>query len=211
MRIHYQSPEVHELAQFKPVPHDFLLRYAHDIWPGYPAPVWINDLSHSWVIGSFGLIPPWADPHFSKSTFTAPVENITALLTFRNVWALRQLCIIPVSCFFVPDYASGKSVSWKIERNDHRPFGVAGLWEVRVYDQSITHWSFAILTRNAENDPLMGRFFHRDEEKRTPLALAANEYEKWLWAPSESAMLELLHPLDSAVFCAQESDMFQSV
>lgn len=211
MRIHYQSPEVHELSQFRPVPHDFLLRYAHDIWPGYPAPVWINDLSQSWVIGAFGLVPPWAEPIFTRSTFTAPVESITALLSFRNAWTLRQLCIIPVSCFFVPDYVSGKSVSWKIERKDHRPFGVAGLWEVRVYDQSSTHWSFTMLTRNAENDPLMGRFSHQDEEKRTPLALEKNEYEKWLRARSESAMLELLHPLDSSIFNASESEFVNAI
>lgn len=208
MRLHYQTPEVSELAYFKPVPRDSPMAYTHDVWPGYPAPVLINSASYSWVVGAFGLIPPWADPLFSKNTFTAPMEKIDALLSFRNAWRQRQLCIIPMSCFLVPNYATGRPVTWRVERNDHRVFGVAGLWEVRDYDQSGTHWSFAALTLNAESDPFMSRFFHREEEKRTLLALSSNQYENWLNARVESDIMRLLQPIDLANFCAHEADFF---
>lgn len=35
--LHYQSPEVHELAQFRPVPWGISEEYSHDVWLRYAA------------------------------------------------------------------------------------------------------------------------------------------------------------------------------
>lgn len=202
--LHYQSPELGELPQFRPVPCGIPEEYSHDVWPGYAAPILINDPLYSWVLGSFGLVPSWADRSFGKRTFTARVENTTAELSFRKAWLQRQLCVVPMSCFFVARYSSRMPSFWKIERNDHRPFGVPGLWEVSAHEQGEPHWSFTILTYNADDEPIMKNFFHREEEKRDMFVLRENEYDKWLRAPSEAAMLELLHPLDASMFTVSE-------
>lgn len=209
--LHYQSPDISELAQFRPVPSGMSTKYSHDVWPGYSAPVLINDPLYSWVLGSFGLVPSWADASFAKRTFTARVENTTAMLSFRKAWLQRQLCVVPMSCFLVPSYANRMPAFWKVERNDRHPFGVPGLWEVSAHEHGEPHWSFTVLTYNADDEPIMRGFFHREEEKRSVFVLRENEYDKWLFAPSETAMLELLNPLDPALFTARESELFNAL
>lgn len=210
MRFHYQSPEVRELAYFKLAPTDRLLTYTQDVWPGYPAPVYLNNPSYGWEVGVFGLVPPWLDPTLAKSTMLAPVEKAGATLMYQNAWQKRQLCVIPVSCLFVRSAATGRPVPWRIERHDHRPFYVAGLWELRPCDQSSTHWSFAMLTRNANDLPFMNRFSSCDEEKSTLLVVPKEKCEQWLESRTEEEILSQMRVIDSDVFAAYAIDSIYS-
>jgi len=209
--MYYHTPEVSELTQFRNAPRDIPQRYSHDVWPGGSAPILINHPQYSWVLGSFGLVPSWAAPAYAKHTFTARVETTTAVLSFRKAWLQRQLCVVPMSCFFVPSYARRIQAFWKVERNDSHPFGVPGLWEVSAQENGLPRWSFTVLTYNADDEPIMNNFFHREEEKRDIFVLHENEYDKWLRSPSESAMLELLHPLDATMFSASEPKLLNTV
>ena len=57
--------------------------------------------------------------------------------------------------FYEPNYESGKAVRWRIERADGQPFCLAGIWERRMHDEGPAHWSFSMLTINADEHPLM--------------------------------------------------------
>lgn len=198
--LHYQSPRIEELKQFGTSPWGISYHFASDIYPGCAAPVLVNEPQHSWVFGSFGLVPSWATPPFESNTFTARVETISATLSFRNAWRQRQLCIVPMSAFFVPSYATRSPSSWRIERKDQRPFGVPGLWELATQEGREPFWSFTVLTHDAGNELIMKNFYLPEEDKRDIFVLHEDEYDKWLLAASEAEMLALLHPIDPALF-----------
>lgn len=211
MRLHYQAPTLEELDWFKPILPDRLLTYTRDVWPGYPAPVFINGSNGSssgWEVGVFGLAPPWSDPYLTRNVTTVAVDKVHTMPVFRNAWFQRQLCVIPVSGFVVQNYESGRPVPWRIERNDHCPFYVAGLWMLHSHDQRNTCWSFAMLTCNAEDHPLMNRFFHKAEEKHSLLILPNYLCAHWLDMREESEILGCMQLPNPDVFSAYENEIF---
>jgi len=73
-------------------------------------------------------------------------------------------------------------VRWRIQRVDGEPFALAGIWERRMGDSGPVHWSFAMLTINADFHPLMQRFHKPGDEKRSVTVLDPDHYEGWLHA-----------------------------
>ncbi|MBI3093478.1 MAG: SOS response-associated peptidase family protein [Rhodocyclales bacterium] len=118
-------------------------------------------------------------------TYNARSETVAEKSSFRNAWRHCQFCVIPVQAFFEPNYESGKAVRWRIEREDGKPFGLAGLWESRGGKDEETTWSFTMLTINADEHPLMHRFHKPGDEKRSVVVLDDDAWLAWLTSDRE--------------------------
>lgn len=139
-----------------------------------------------WVPACFGLIPGWAkDTKITRSTYNARSETVGEKPSFRHAWKHRQLCIIPANSIFEPCYETGKAVRWRIEREDGKPMGLAGIWERSLKDDGRPSWSFSMLTINADNDPVFRRFHKPEDEKRSVVILPDDAWGDWLRCKSE--------------------------
>ena len=208
MCSHYQAVRERErfLRQFGVAPPEDAIR--HDIWPGYLAPLLRRPRERDSgdeavpdreaLGGCFGLLPHWArDRKLVRNTFNARSETAHEKPSFRDAWRLRQHCIIPADAIFEPDWRSGRAVATRIERADGEPMGLAGLWSWwRSPEGEVVH-SFAMLTINADEHPLM-RLMHRPgEEKRMVVVLPPERYDDWLDAePRHSRDFLLPFPAD---------------
>jgi putative SOS response-associated peptidase YedK len=78
----------------------------------------------------WGLIPFWAkDMTIGNQLINARSETVAEKPSFRNAFAKRR-CLIPADGFFEwQKLSTGKKQPWLIERVDHQPFAMAGLWE----------------------------------------------------------------------------------
>lgn len=164
-----------------------------ETFPGGVAPFLANILPTEWLPGMFGLIPHWGDPSkLFRMTYNARTETVAEKPSYRNAWRKRQFGLIPVESFFEPNYETGKAVRWRIQRVDGAPFALAGIWERRLGDQGPAHWSFAMLTINADTHPLMKHFHKPGDEKRSVVVLDAEDHEAWLHARTEPEARSLL-------------------
>lgn len=174
-----------------------------ETFPGGVAPFLANILPTEWLQGMFGLIPQWGDPaRLFRMTYNARAETVAEKSSFRNAWRKRQFGLIPVESFYEPNYESGKAVRWRIERADGAPFALAGIWERRINDPGPAHWSFAMLTINADDHPLMKCFHKPGDEKRSVVVLAGDDHECWLRARTEAEARSLLQPFDAEAMVA---------
>ena len=129
--------------------------YKAEAYPGYDAPIVINIMRRAGAAGGadgiageneaytkreciparFGLIPPNIFAEDFKSfvrkyhTNNARSKTVAERRSFRNAWKKQQYCLIPVSCFYEPNWETGKAVRWKIWLKDAKFFAIAGLWE----------------------------------------------------------------------------------
>lgn len=177
---------------------DFIFR--DDIYPGYRAPIIRlpeqGTGNVECVAANFGLIPPWSeDDKIGRHTYNARTETVGEKPSFRSAWRKRQFCLVPMLSFCEPNYETGKAVRWRIGRTDQQDFAVAGIWE-RWTRGSEPMLSFSMLTLNADDHPLMGRFHRPGEEKRSLVIVPADQYRAWLEADGELARTFFsLHPL----------------
>jgi len=186
--------------------------YKAEAYPGYDAPIVINIMRRAGTAGSaddtsgkneantkrecvparFGLIPPNIFAEDVKSfvrkyhTNNARSETVAERRSFRNAWKKQQVCLIPVSCFFEPNWATGKAVRWKIWLKDTKDFAIAGLWEQWKHGEESFH-SFTMLTVNADDHAVMRHFHRHGEERRMPVILHPDGYDRWLNATPEVA------------------------
>lgn len=174
-----------------------------ETFPGGVAPFLANALPEEWLPGMFGLVPHWGEPKkLSRMTYNARAETVADKPSFRQAWRRRQFALIPVESFFEPCYDSGRAVRWRIARADGQPFALAGLWERRMDDPGPAHWSFTMLTINADEHPLMQRFHRPGDEKRSVVVLDPADHAAWLGARSEAEARALLQPMDPAQMIA---------
>jgi len=174
-----------------------------ETFPGGVAPFLANILATEWLPGMFGLVPHWGDPtKLFRMTYNARTETVAEKPSYRNAWRKRQFALIPVESFFEPNYETGKAVRWRIQRADGSPFALAGLWERRLDDEGPAHWSFAMLTINADEHPLMKRFHKPGDEKRSVVVLDPDDYEPWLHARTDVEARSLLQPFDPDMMVA---------
>ena len=148
----------------------------------------------------FGLIPVWSkDGKNFRHTYNARSESVFAKVSYRNAWKKRQFCIVPMDAFFEPNYETGKPVRWRIERQDRAPFGVAAIYDYwkNPTDDWIT--SFSLLTVNADDHPIMGRFHAPGDEKRSIVAIDPPFFDDWLKATTDEA-LSFFVPVAAASF-----------
>ncbi len=163
------------------------------IWPWLEAPFIRLDKAGAREVmsGVFSLIPHWTERVNRKlSTFNARVETIAEKPTYRSSWRLGRRCIIPCAAIYEPDWTSGHSIPTRIARADGRPLAVAGVWDAWEQPNDIQRVivrSFAMLTRNADDNPLFRRFHAPDKEKRMVGLLRTEQYEEWLHCAPERA------------------------
>ena len=170
-----------------------------DVWPGYLS-IFIrrpkqNDHpgqaapAREAMLGSFGLIPHWAkDATIARHTYNARSETVAEKPSYRDAWRLGRHCIIPVEAFYEPDWRSGKAVATRISRADGKPMGLAGIWD-RWTDQATGEIvaSFSMLTINADEHPIMGRFHRPGDERRSLVVVPSEKWTDWLFAKPETA------------------------
>lgn len=149
------------------------------------------------LLGRFRLIPYRTDDpaKFGANTMNARSETVADLWSFKGAWQRRQTCVVPVWSFFEPYYesATSKSVRYKIAAADGQMLAIAGIWD---------HWhkpgqpeinSFAMLTINCDEHPLLKRFHKwfdaqgNPEEKRTPVLLGHEQIDAWLSCSPQEA------------------------
>ena len=104
-----------------------------------------------------------------------------------------------MAAFYEPDYETGKAVRWKIERQDQRAFTAAAIWDYWKRPTGEGLHSFSMLTINANDHPVMGRFHRPDDEKRSLVIVPPERRDQWLQATPDEAR-EFLLPLPAVEF-----------
>ena len=169
-----------------------------DVFPGYEAPVirMSEDGRRQCVMARFGLVLWWAkNEKVGWSTMNARSETAAVKPAFKAPFAPRRWCIVPAWEILEPFYAPGakRSKRWGIERADGTALGLCGLWERWKSPTGVEITSFAMLTINCDEHPLLRRFLkHFDEkgepnERRTPALLREEDYDSWLKASVDEA------------------------
>ena len=179
---------------------DLPAAYPLEAFPSYPAPVVVKSQRTGRVacgLARFGLIPAWAkDDKIARHTYNARSETAADKPSYRTAWRQRQYGLVLVDHFFEPRYDTGKAVRWKIALSTDEPFGIACLWD-RWTDPATQQQvvSFAMLTVNADEHPVMRQFHPAGEEKRTPVVIAPEHFDDWLSADPVRAMAKLNGPM----------------
>ena len=149
----------------------------------------------------------WADPadigpddvkSFPRKYHTTNARSETAgeRRSFRRPWKNRQYCLIPVTQFYEPNWESGTAVRWKIWVTDTESFAIAGLWEQWQHGGD-SFYSFTMLTVNADDHVVMRHFHRHGEERRMPVILHPDDYDRWLGAtPDEAFQLCQQYPAE---------------
>lgn len=168
--------------------------YREEAFPGYVEPIVRLDAQgeRECIAARFGLIPYWSkDATIGRRTLNARSETVAERPSYRQAWKRAQRCLVPMAWFYEPNYESGKSVRWKIERADRAGFACAAIWD-RWIDQTsgeVVH-SFSLLTVNADQQPVMRRMHKPGDEKRSVVIVEPHDYEAWLSAaPADAATL----------------------
>ncbi|MDZ4126061.1 MAG: SOS response-associated peptidase family protein [Hydrogenophaga sp.] len=150
--------------------------------------------SRELVLGQWGLIP-W----FSKtakltySTNNARSEELASKASYKAPWARGQRCIIPAVTFDEPCWETGRNVWWTFRRADGRLWGLAGIWNTWTDRASgEMHESYSMLTRNADDHPIMSRMHKPDpklgpdeQDKRSVIAIEEEDVDQWLTGTAE--------------------------
>ena len=77
---------------------------------------------------------------------------------------------------------------WGIQSADSNPFGIAGIWDKWTDPASgEVAVSFSMLTVNADEHPVMRQFHKAEDEKRTPVIIQPEHYERWIGADAPTA------------------------
>ena len=184
--------------------------YVAEVFPGYAAPLLRRAHARAGageiecVKACFGLIPFWSkDTRIARMTYNARSETAPAKPSFRQAWARRQWGLVPMECFYEPNYESGRAVRWRIERHDGAPFQVAALWDRWVAPETgEVVFSFSMLTINADAHPLMRQFHRPGEEKRSLVVIGDAQARAWLEGSPEDAHAMLL-PMDTRRFTSR--------
>ncbi|CAG9172335.1 SOS response-associated peptidase family protein [Cupriavidus respiraculi] len=150
-----------------------------ETWPDYAAPiVRATESGRECVLGSFSMVPKARIGPGVRyyPTANARAETMGKLSSFAKYWKAGQLCLIPATAFYEPNYESGKAVRWKIGLAGWEPFAIAGLW--RSWPDGAV--SFTMPTLNADSHPLMRRFHKPGDEKRGIVVLPRESWDDWL-------------------------------
>ena len=202
MCTNFDSPQ---LERFRidlnwPIP---TFNYATAQYPGYLAPIRLRDHESDEAVlreAMFGLVPFWSkDDKASRKTYNARSESIGSKPSYREPWKKRRYALVPMAAFYEPDYETGKALRWKIERHDKCAFTVAAIWDYWKRPTGEGLHSFSMLTINANDHPVMGRFHRPDDEKRSLVIVPPERRDKWLQATPDDAR-EFLLPMPAEEF-----------
>lgn len=154
-----------------------------ETWKDYGAPIVRRGASgeREGVLASYGMVPRKRMPPGVRpfDTMNARAETVGQLRSFSGPWKRTQLCLVPMTAFYEPNYESGKPVRWGIGMEDQSMFAVGGLW--REWEgETGPEYSFTQLTINADDHPLMRRFHKPGDEKRALVIVPQAEWDDWL-------------------------------
>lgn len=147
-------------------------------YPGTKMPILVNsDWGHMFHTAVWGVYPPslTVDPKRDLSfvrkwsTYNARSETVHERKTFKNLWAKKQRCIIPVTSFMEWIEVDGKKKRLFIE-GDRSILGIAGL-----YSGSLGSPAMCYTMLTTEPNRFMAKYHDRQ-----PLILAAEQEEHWL-------------------------------
>lgn len=156
--------------------------YPPETYKDYAAPILrLSEGARATDSATFAMVPQKHIPSGVKKfdTMNARVETIGEKRSFSGAWKKLQVCLIPCSTFYEPNWETGKAVRWKIGLATPQPFALAGLWRAWEEPQGVV-LSFTMLTVNADQHPLMRRFHRPGAEKRSVIILRPEEYDDWL-------------------------------
>ncbi|WP_186510832.1 SOS response-associated peptidase [Caenimonas sedimenti] len=169
---------------------DFKTELPPEAWPTGVAPfIRLNEKGKLEAFkGHFGLLPHWCkEVAYGRRTYNARSETVHSLPSFRDAWRRGQRCIVPSEVIFEPNYESGVPVRWEIKQESGAPMGIAGVYSKSRDAEGNTRESFALVTVNADDHPLMKRFHKPGDEKRMVVVLAPADYDAWLTCAVEEA------------------------
>lgn len=201
----YQPPRPEQFASLGlPQP---TFDFKAESYPRYLSPMIVKgkDTDMELREAMFGLVPDWAEnTKFASKTYNAKSETVSTKASYRKAWRLNQFALIPMTAFYEPFYENGRSVRWRIERDDLKPFTVAAIWDLWMpkaaegVPQALR--SFSMLTINADKHPLMSKFHNpEDDEKRSIVVIPPDLRHDWLNADHRTAK-ELLHEIVAEQF-----------
>jgi len=158
--------------------------WARETWKDYEAPIVRAgaDGRRELMLASYGMVPRRHIPPGVKvfDTMNARAESLGEKRSFAPAWHRTQLCAVPMSCFYEPNYESGRAERFGIGMRDEAPFFVAGLWRQWAEPEGKVATSFTQITINADEHPLMRRFHKPDDEKRALVVLPEQDVDAWL-------------------------------
>ncbi|ODV43419.1 hypothetical protein AWV79_17335 [Cupriavidus sp. UYMMa02A] len=104
-----------------------------ETWPDYAAPIVRanGDGKRESILASFGMIPKDKIPEGVRpfDTCNARSETVGEKRSFSGAWKKGQMCLVPASAIYEPNYEHGpRSVRHKLWLTDEPAFGIAGLW-----------------------------------------------------------------------------------
>lgn len=139
--------------------------------------------------GVFGLLPHFAkELAYGRRTYNARSETVATLPSFRDAWRHAQRCIVPAEAVFEPCWESGRAVRWRIQQPGAVPMAIAGIYRQWRAPDGSEHFSFAMLTVNADAHPVFRRMHRPGEEKRMVAMLDPAEIDRWLQCPQDEAL-----------------------
>lgn len=157
--------------------------WREEVYQDYRAPFIVHDAvgRRQALIGNYAFVPQKFKPKEMGrlTTMNARAETLGEKKYYKGPWSRGQLCLVPMTRFYEPNYESGAHERWAIEMADGLPFAVAGLYrEWADGDGAVLH-AFTQITVNANEHALMRRF-HADDEKRSLVIVPESEYDDWL-------------------------------
>jgi len=155
-----------------------------ETWKDYLAPILRAGAGgqRELCLASYGMVPRRHIPPGVKvfDTMNARAESMGEKRSFAPAWRKSQLCAVPMTCFYEPNYESGRAERFAIGMHDDALFFVAGLWREWGREDGGVHTSFTQITINADDHPLMRRFHKPGDEKRSLVVLPPGDLDSWL-------------------------------
>ncbi|MFM0036047.1 SOS response-associated peptidase family protein [Paraburkholderia strydomiana] len=116
MCTNYRPPEADLFEAFTgfPVPR---FEYPRETYKDHVAPILrLSDGACTTVAATFGMVPHKRIAPGVKvvDTMNGRAESVGERRSYSGVWKKLQLCLIPCSAFYEPDYETGKPVRWSI-------------------------------------------------------------------------------------------------
>lgn len=151
-----------------------------------------------------GKEPP-APPRIDLETVNSRAEDVGAKVNYKRFWLQQQLCIVPATRVFEPNWETGSHERWAIELASGEPFGMPGMWRTWEEPDGSVINTFTHFTLNADDHHLLNRFHRAGKEKRGVAILRPEHYDDWLSSQNPEfarALIELYRPEELKAYAA---------
>jgi putative SOS response-associated peptidase YedK len=132
------------------------------------------------------LVPASESPDHKFATFNARSEDLANKKMFRNAWAARRRCLVPINAYYEWQTKPDGKQPYAIGRKDGQLMTLAGLWEGKRLENGDVLRTFTILTTAAQGE--MAALHNR-----IPVMIEQEHWAGWL-GETEIDPNSLLHP-----------------